>query len=259
MSPYDNIPDELKRLPQWVCVWKDSKAPMRPDPYLPGSSTNPSTWASYEDALGAVEAGYYDNIGFVFHDNGLVGIDIDDGWDDGLLSTLAADVISVCHSYTERSRSGRGFHVILKGTLPFSGRNNRAGLEIYRDARYFIMTGQTRWFKDIETNQAAIDYVVETYFQDQETDEKGNPARIYTPKWSAPSDGKVPLRPKYPTIAEGGRNLCLTSLAGALHNVGYGPQEIYQEIAYANATACDPCLSDREVRSIVSSVTRYKR
>ena len=232
---------------------------MRPDPYLPASSTNPRTWASYEGAQGAVEAGYYDNIGFVFHDNGYVGIDIDDGYEDGLLSTLAVDVISHCRSYTERSRSGRGFHVILKGSLPFTGRNNRRGLEIYRDARYFIMTGDSMWYRNIVENQSAIDYIVSTYFQDVQEDDKGNLARIYTPKWQPPAGGRIRIRPDYPRIAEGGRNICLTSLAGMLHNVGYGPQDIYRELSYANATACDPNLTDHEVRSIVSSVTRSRR
>lgn len=47
-----------------------------------------------------------------------MGIDIDDGYDqDGFLSPLAAEIIGMYESYTEKSKSGRGFHILLRGTL----------------------------------------------------------------------------------------------------------------------------------------------
>lgn len=57
----------------------------------------------------------------------------------------------------------------------------------------------------------------------------------------------------------GGRNLSLTSLAGAMHNTGYSKQEIYKELCYVNQRACKPPLPDRELRTICESVTRYRR
>ena len=41
------------------------------------SSTNPDTWSSFDTALKAVSEGHYDYCGFVFNDNGYVGIDIE--------------------------------------------------------------------------------------------------------------------------------------------------------------------------------------
>lgn len=256
------IPPSLKALDQWVCIHADSKVPMKAYAHEAASSTNPETWASFVTAYDAVAKGYYENVGFVFNDNGLVGIDIDTGYDeDGFLSPVAADIIGICRSYTERSRSGRGFHILIRGELPFKGKNNLCGVEIYRTSRYFIMTGDTLIYRDLCDNQDAIDYVVKKYFPDtvRAKDEKIQNGRIYVPMWEKPVDGKIRLRPVYPRIPDGCRNICLTSLAGMLHNQGYSREQIYDELRYCNAVACDPCLDCGEIRAIVNSVTRYKR
>ena len=264
MNRFENIPAELKTLDQWVCIFEDSKIPMQPvyGAEVSASSSDPSTWGKFAIAEDLVNRGKYQNIGFVFDDNGIVGIDVDAGYDeDGFITPLAADILAVCHSYTERSRSGRGFHVILKGELPFNGRNNRNGVEIYKDSRYFITTGDVLLYPLIVENQTAIDYVVQTYFPDalRETDGKRNINRVYNPLWELPQDGRVKLRPVYPRIPNGCRNICLTSLAGMMHNQGYAPKQIYNELVYANLAACDPSLDDYEIQTIVNSVTRYKR
>lgn len=259
---YDNIPKELTKLNQWVCALEGSKAPMLAFDLLPASSTNPSTWCSFEAATEAVAYGRYDYIGFVFNDNGIVGIDIDDGYDqEGFLSPLASDIIGVCKSYTERSRSGRGVHILLKGDLPFKGKNNRNGVEIYKTARYFIMTGDVLIYDEIIYNQTAIDYIVDKYFPEMRVcSSKCFTPKIYTPNWDNPiEDGKIKLRPNYPPITPGSRNICLTSLAGMLHSQGYSTQAIYDELTYCNAIACKPMLPNGEVMAIVNSVTRYER
>lgn len=262
MTHYENIPYQLKNLDQWVCAHSDTKVPMKAFERTAASSTNSATWSTFDMAHDAVSKGFYDYCGFVFADNGMVGIDIDTGYDDeGFITPLAADVIGKCASYTEKSKSGRGFHILLKGTLPFKGKNNLAGVEIYKSARYFIMTGDTLLFRSISENQEAIDYVVERYFpemrQEKQTTDYGS--RIYSPVWKLPENNRIKLRPVYPRIPSGSRNICLTSLAGMLHNQGYGKQHIYDELIYANATACDPPLDRSELRTICNSVTRYKR
>ena len=262
MNRFENIPPEMKSLKQWVLVSRDSKVPMNPNSGFSASSSNPGTWGSFDICRGLVGMGEADNIGFVFHDNGLVGIDIDTGWDaDGLLSPECADILKHCRSYTEKSRSGRGFHVILKGELPFKGKNNQQGVEIYRTGRYFITTGDVLLFRDIVENQEVIDYVVETYFADttKEGEEKTRSPRVYSPEWELPQNGRVKLRPAYPAIPQGCRNLSMCSLAGAMHTVGYSPEQIYRELCYANRTACQPVLHESEIEGIVRSITRYER
>ena len=257
-----NIPQYLKDHNQWVCVAGDSKVPIDPFYGYNASSTNPDTWASFETATRKVQEGKYDYVGFVFADNGIVGIDIDDGYDsEGFLSPLASDIIAKCKSYTEKSKSGRGFHILLRGNLPFKGKNNRNGVEIYKTARYFIMTGDTLLYDTIIDNQEAIDYIVDKYFPEmRESENKGIAPKIYTPIWDKPMiDGRIKLRPVYPLIPDGCRNICLASLAGMLHNQGYSQHAIYDELTYCNTVACEPMLPDGEVIAIVNSVTRYKR
>lgn len=258
---YLNIPAELRAEKAWVNVWNGSKVPMQATVRKAASSSNPDTWSNYIDAEHNVQHGYYDGLGYVFHGNGVIGIDIDDGFTDGLLNPLAADIIGRCRSYTEKSRSGRGVHILVRGELPFKGKNNRAAVEIYKSNRYFIMTGKVLIFSEIVENQSAIDYVVEKYFPDVVKDNNvpTNSARIYSPVYRRPENGKLHLKPEYPPITPGSRNLSLTSLAGQLHNQGYTKAEIYKELLYANSQACKPPLPQSEVEVIVNSVTRYKR
>ena len=257
----NNIPDELKRLNQWVGVGIDSKCPMRVDTLFAASSTNPDTWGCFDDAKESVERGELTYLGFVFNDNGIVGIDIDDGFDeDGFMSELAADIIGECKSYTEKSKSGRGFHILLRGELPFKGKNNLKGVEIYKTARFFIMTGDTVLYRNIVENQEAIDYIVDKYFPDMReggSDRTANP-RIYTPQWERPAE-KISLRPVYYPIPDGTRNISLTSIAGQWHNMGYSREDIYRELLYVNSVACQPPLDTNEIQCIVNSVTKYKR
>lgn len=260
---YDNIPQELRMLNQWVCANACSKVPMQATRPYPASSTNPATWSSFEEAVGAVRDGYYDYIGFVFNDNGIVGIDIDEGYTPtGYLSSIAQDVLGSCSSYTEKSKSGRGFHIFVKGDVPFKGKNNLAGVEVYKTARFFIMTGDVMWLRsEILDNQPALDYIVEKYFPEtRESKSTAVTPRIYNPEWECPKGSKrVRIRPNYPVIPDGCRNICLTSLAGMMHSIGYTKGQIYRELQYANSTACKPPLDDGELKSICNSVTRYRR
>ena len=259
---YLNIPAELREEKAWVNVWEGSKVPMQATVRKAASSSNPNTWSNYIDAEHNVQHGYYDGLGYVFHDTGVVGIDIDDGFTDGLLNPLAADIIGHCQSYTEKSRSGRGVHILVRGELPFKGKNNRAAVEIYKSNRYFIMTGEVLIFSEIVENQSAINYVIEKYFPDTPKESSSGtvaPQRIYSPIYRRPENGKLHLKPEYPPITPGSRNLSLTSLAGQLHNQGYTKAEIYKELLYANQQACKPPLPQSEVELIVNSVTRYRR
>ena len=89
---FDNIPVELRQLPNWV-TWKDEGNPgekPRKVPYPPGrpntrgSSTDPSTWGTFEQAMAAYLAGGLTGIGIVLNGTGLVGVDIDHCVVDGL-------------------------------------------------------------------------------------------------------------------------------------------------------------------------------
>lgn len=225
------------------------------------SVSNPQTWTSFEVASQAVLDGKFDYLGFVFTEaDGLVGIDIDNGFEDGFPTEDAINVIKTCRSYSEISKSGRGFHILIKGKLPFKGRNNQKGMEIYNTGRYFIMTGNTVLYEDIVENQEAIDKIVETYFKEElkKGSSKHTNFRAYNVSYRKP-DKVINLEFNYPPVLEGGRNIALTSLAGQLKTAGFSKEVIYKELLKANDKAVSPKLSVGEIESIVNSVCRYKK
>ena len=259
---YDRLPEEIRQLNQWICVKNTSKIPFVATEGRAASATDPETWRSYTDAVDAVSGRWYDGIGFVFADNGIVGIDIDKGFDEyGLLTPLAADIMNRCQSYTEKSRSGRGIHILIKGRLPFDGRNNLDGVEIYQTKRYFICTGNVLIFDVLSENQYAVDKIIEKYFTsvNKGNTERTEGKRIYNPMWQMDEKGKIPLKPQYPPIGEGGRHISLVSLAGQLWSRGLSAEQMQMELLTVNMNVCKPPLPEKEVKAIVKSVTRYRR
>lgn len=275
MINYDNIPEELRQLKQWVCVSSDSKVPKQALTYFPASSTNPATWSTFEDAVLSVKLGLHDGIGFVFNDNGIVGIDLDDALHYTEVtffeshashlvpspSLVAAEIMESCRSYTEVSQSGTGLHIFVMGDIPFKGKNNLKGIEIYKTGRFFIMTGRVFNEYPVNENQEALDFIVEKYFPEaREKKFTTVTPRIYNPEWDCPKGNKrIRIKPNYPVIPDGCRNICLTSLAGMMHSIGYSKAQIYRELQYANNTACHPPLQDNELKAICNSVTKYLR
>ena len=260
---YENIPEELKALNQWVCCWDGSKIPMKAYERKGASSVDPTTWSPFAVAEMQVNAGIYDHIGFVFADNGIVGIDIDTGFEDRLMTPLCADIIKVCKSYTEVSRSGRGVHIFIRGVLPFPGKNNMEGVEIYQTGRYFITTGKQICFSEIRENQDAVNYVIQKYFQEgtqvKPQREFRKETKIYTPEWKKPKKGRLSVSPVYPEIKKGNRNLSMLSIAGQLWKQGYSLGELYKKMCKINQESCKPPLSERELQTICKSISKYER
>lgn len=266
------IPNELKNLKQWVVSMPDSKVPFRADSYkfekegeaprpTPASVGDASTWCTYLEAQSATSFGdlYFDNIGFVFNDNGIVGIDIDKGFDeDAFPSEIAVDILNHLKSYAEFSRSGRGMHIFVKGKLPFDGRNNRDGVEIYQKGRFFICTERLLLpqFSTLIENQEGIDYVLEKYFGEKKEEKKEYHAPMYKPEKKMVNGRFVTI---YPEIPQGCRNQCLTSLAGQWKSQGIDPKDILAKLLKVNQSVCKPPLGDGEVETIAWSVSRYTK
>jgi primase-polymerase (primpol)-like protein len=135
-----NIPRELRKLDQWVSwKWerrggKWTKRPFDPKTGHAASSTDPTTWGKFERALDRYGRNEADGIGFVLMpENGLVMVDIDDYIDTntGDIKPMALAVIAQLDSYTEKSVTGTGVHIILHGYKPDNERSKRGNIEIY--------------------------------------------------------------------------------------------------------------------------------
>jgi putative DNA primase/helicase len=177
----DGIPAELKERRQWVLwryTWKDEDQKWDKPPYQCNgrfaSSTDPSTWGSFEEVWAVYKQGGWDGIGIMIAD-GLVFIDLDGcrnpqtgsirPWSSKLRAKFRRsvphpiEIIAKTQTFTEVSPSGSGFHLFAIGDLPEDGRKIGGkgngcpdGLEMYKANRYSTITGQR-----IESSPATID------------------------------------------------------------------------------------------------------
>jgi RecA-family ATPase len=145
---FDRIPAEMRQRPQWI-DWryehragtsKPTKVPYSPRSGNHADVTNDATWGTYDEALAAHASGNFDGIGFVFSANDpFVGIDLDDADGDVDAKAIQDRIYDEFESYAELSPSGKGLHIMLRGSVP-QGRR-RGKVEIYSTDRFFTMTG----------------------------------------------------------------------------------------------------------------------
>lgn len=152
---YGNIPQELKSLKRWVGykveTLAEGKTTKRPYNPLTGSMARVNdelTWSTFKLALLGCEKYNFDGIGFVLGE-GIFGVDLDNHVEDGAQSEeeyqkfkdIANEFVATLNSYTEWSQSGKGIHIICKGTLP-EGSRRKGCVEMYDANRFFAFTGK---------------------------------------------------------------------------------------------------------------------
>lgn len=152
---------ELMQRRQWFS-WKyepdpDPTRKPRKRPYTPGmrrkaKPNDPRTCGTYAAAIADVRAGRADGVGYLFTAaDDWFGIDLDDCIDleTGEIAPWALHIVETFGTYTERTPSGAGLHLIGIGTKPDTGctapaPNGETGkIECYDQGRYFTVTGQT--------------------------------------------------------------------------------------------------------------------
>jgi putative DNA primase/helicase len=176
-SAFKNIPDELKKVPQWIC-WKlfqrenekFSKMPINPHTGLEASTDKPRTWGTYQEAVNRFIADTtLHGLGFVFTaTDPYTGIDIDDcrDKDTGVIADWALSVIEPMDSYTEISPSGMGVRIIIEANSPgeFKRRNK---IEIYSSGQYLTITGDVYGTRlPVEKRQQKLDELYLMVFGD---------------------------------------------------------------------------------------------
>lgn len=189
---FENLPTEMKSYRNWI-LWRleprnGNKLTKAPYSVKGGFAkvNDPSTWASFEEAVQAYQTGNCTGIGFVFAETPFIGVDIDGCLNPvtGELTAEAQDIVKVLHSYTEVSQSGTGLHIIMKGVLP-DGRRRTGPFEMYGDGsyHYFAMTGNL-WgnTQEIGDDQIAINFVHQTYIERQDSHKK----KVSAPPVSSP-------------------------------------------------------------------------
>lgn len=152
------LPPELARLPNWV-TWRWVYDPGKTKPWTKpllnprtgglASSTDPSTWATFTQAVERARRDRLDGVGIVLTpDMEIIGLDLDGCRDPAteVLAEWAADVVRRFPTLWQISPSGTGLRGFLKGRLPdalLSGdrQGRRSGpIEVYQGGRYLTVT-----------------------------------------------------------------------------------------------------------------------
>ncbi|MCI1922604.1 MAG: phage/plasmid primase, P4 family [Lentilactobacillus buchneri] len=175
---YGQIPAELKQLKRWGVykkIWKPerkkfTKIPINPMTGNGGKTNDESTWTDFKTALAAVSRLNLDGLAFYFKPP-YIGIDVDNVADDieefthGDTDNIVSDFMKHTNSYSEISLSGKGLHIIVKGTINGEKRRHK-NCEMYEDGRFFAMTGN--FFGNPDNNlirEVNVDYLYKKYIE----------------------------------------------------------------------------------------------
>jgi putative DNA primase/helicase len=147
----ENIPEEIKESKQWV-LWKKepkSDGKIGKVPYQPNGkrarSNDPTTWYKLNTAITVYQdVGGFDGVCWMMpvEPGNIVFIDIDNCIKNGIIESRADEIIKKFNSYTEKSQSGNGVHILIKGKKPIR-RCRKCGspFEIYDCLRPCYLTG----------------------------------------------------------------------------------------------------------------------
>lgn len=194
-----------------------------------------SAWAEqWPDALIGVPTG---------KESGLFVLDVDvKNGKDGF-ATLQAKGWTLPETRTHRTKTGGGAHYLFRNPdgrpLKNSAGSLGDGMDTRGEGGYII------WWPahDGEVEHSGMLADVPAWLLAEQTTEQKRQQDL----------GGAPA-----PIQEGSRNAALTSLAGALRRAGLGIEALEAALLTENARRCDPPLSDREVKRIASSVSRYE-
>ncbi len=187
------------------------KLPVEPSSASPINAQDPANWQSRENAEGWVDTlGTNYGVGFAV-ESPYWFLDIDNCVDSNGWSELATSLVQRLPSaYVEISLSGKGLHIIARGTLPpHSTRNAEQGLELYSTARFCALTGfEATGSMEVDLNTEIGD-VIADYFS-RPTPTAPNPqARGGVSEYAGPQDDDELIRrmlaSSSPSAAFGGR------------------------------------------------------
>lgn len=176
-DPYASVPQELKDRDQWVIwrpEWKPGDKKSRKVPYdaktgQTASSTDPSTWATYAEAVAAGRG----MIGLVTTaSDPLVCVDMNGCYcmATGRLTHTAEKIVRLLDSYAEISPSETGVKIWIRASLAKAlKRTSLPWIEAYGTDRYLCVTGMhlENTPLTIEDRQEALDALVAEYRQEE--------------------------------------------------------------------------------------------
>lgn len=197
---FDAIPQEMKDIPQWF-MWKaidTGRSDGKLSKYPTDINGNTITWNNtdelytFSEVRNAYESSnQFAGVSFNVAGSGLVIIDIDLENDENGKPTLTEKEKPFLNAgYVEKSVSGRGYHVVLKGDLPTSIQNSKNiydehnnKLEVFYKTGFIAVTGDVyenhSLIDNVEISEQFINYLSKNY-KDKNTDSPTSHLEIYT-------------------------------------------------------------------------------
>lgn len=166
---YENIPEELKQLNQWI-LWREeiddtgkpTKIPYRAIDGRRASVNNPIDWCDFAHSVFSIQRHNASGIGLVVtRSDPYTFVDLDNANGDDEIRERQNEIFRTLDSYSEISPSGTGLHIICKAVLPELGRR-RGKVEIYDNLRFFTFTGNVYHNAPISERQAQIEAIYAT-------------------------------------------------------------------------------------------------
>jgi len=171
MNNYNNIPDELKILDQWMLSFEGIPRNLEG---IKTDATNPDNWNTFDEIIKNTNNKY--DIAFCLN-NDYVIVDLDDCFNDDMeLREWAKSFLgNIKNPYLEISRRGKGLHAIFNITNNFKDKKGlnvrmyqlnekwknepqKCGVEIYSHSKAFVLTGNV-YNEHFEINQNSKDLI----------------------------------------------------------------------------------------------------
>jgi hypothetical protein len=244
-----NVPPQLLPLHVWLLWRRVSGAPGEKPKKVPfyadgnprsgrlDSPEDRSHLVDFEVAAAALN-GHHAGLGIALgavpgEEIHLSGIDLDHVYRDNQLDPRAVDVIAAAESFTERSPSGDGLHIVGLGNVGTLKKDAR-GLEIYSGGRFFTVTGNP-------INRAGLADLTEAAKRARE---------LFGAETAQADTGELSKGATY--ILQGGRNSYLSDEAFRLRKQGASVEQITDVLCAINVARCRPPLPESEVRQIAA-------
>lgn len=172
-----NFPLVLREHKQWI-LWKrelKTDGKITKIPYQvngrKAASTRPEEWSTFSECLENASA--YNGLGYVFN-GGVIGIDLDHCiLPDGTLEPWAREIADRFPSYTERSPSGSGLHILIQSDVELPGRK-LGDVECYSAGRFFTVTGDVFEGRNELRDCDILEWHKETFKEKEEKVKEGS-------------------------------------------------------------------------------------
>ncbi len=158
---------------RWVNHQK--KIPYNPRTGSKARSNDPNTCVYFKEAAAALNE--FEGVEYLLG-NGVCAIDLDHciNPETGKIDEEAYRIVDMLDSYAEVSPSGTGIHILIKGDMPFTGRQGSRDadlqIEMYSEFRFITITGDAINDKPIGERTAEIKGLADQYFPETEPHKK---------------------------------------------------------------------------------------